>query len=152
MAVVYQGHPNIGVDDVSPPIVIRKTTAVVGFRPFEPGAPSETRNDYVSLPLFPTVATRREKGAIKILNDLIPLPLLGRVYGNVYDSAAAATSRKVLLYDQRSGNCIDEAWAGVDGSYEFTGLRTNRQYMVVAVDYTGEYRAVIADQVYPEPV
>lgn len=58
-------------------------------------------------------------------------------------------SRKVRLYDLRSGRLLRMTWSAADGSYEFTGIDPALTYFVVGHDYTKTYNAVIQDMVKP---
>lgn len=58
-------------------------------------------------------------------------------------------SRKVRLYDLRSGRLLRTTWSAADGTYRFTGLDPAREYFVVGHDFTRTYNAVIQDMVKP---
>ncbi|GEM_PF-965457 len=60
--------------------------------------------------------------------------------------------RRVLLMDQRSQVVFRETWSdAVTGAYTFPGVKTNTPHTVLAYDYTGTYRAVIADNILATP-
>lgn len=77
-----------------------------------------------------------------------------RIAGTVKEKGTPENTplaRKVQLYHQTSGRLVRETWsAASDGSYSFTELRGGQPYFVVAFDHTGTYRAVIADNLFPE--
>jgi hypothetical protein len=59
--------------------------------------------------------------------------------------------RKVWLIDEASAMVIRETWSdAVTGDYEFRGIKQGLKYTVLAYDYTGLYRGVIADAQVPE--
>lgn len=61
--------------------------------------------------------------------------------------------RRVLLLDRKTLRVLGIAWSDpVTGGYEFQGLNTARDYMVVCDDYTRSYNAAVADWVRPEEV
>lgn len=61
-------------------------------------------------------------------------------------------SRKVRLYHLRSAAVLaNECWSGQDGAYEFLNLEKG-PWFVVAHDHTGEYNAVIADNIDGAPM
>lgn len=60
--------------------------------------------------------------------------------------------RRVLLMDQRSQVVFRETWSdAVTGAYTFPGVKTGVPYTVLTYDYTGQYRAVIADNILATP-
>lgn len=58
-------------------------------------------------------------------------------------------SRKVRLYDLRSGQLLRTTWSAADGSYKFTGIAPGLVYFVVGHDHTKTYNAVVQDMVKP---
>lgn len=79
----------------------------------------------------------------------------GTVSGTVKEKALPDNTplhRRVLLMDQRSQVVFREAWSdGVTGAYTFPGVKTGAPHTVLAYDYTGTYRAVIADNILATP-
>lgn len=74
------------------------------------------------------------------------------VYGTVTLVATGALlARKVRLYDKPSGRLLRETVSAENGAYAFEHLRDG-VYFVLAHDHTGNYNAVIADAVTPEPM
>lgn len=57
--------------------------------------------------------------------------------------------RRVLLFTARGKRLIAETWSNSDGSYVFNFLAQG-QYDVITYDHTGDYRAVIADNLTAE--
>lgn len=76
----------------------------------------------------------------------------GRVRGSVSILATGQPlRRRVALFDVRSLVLLRTQWSGEDGLYAFDNLRYT-PYIVLAQDYAGNYNAVTADQVMPEPM
>lgn len=80
----------------------------------------------------------------------------GRIVGTVKEKALPANiplRRRVLLFNYRDHRQIRETWSdAVTGDYVFNNIDRNRTYTVVSYDHTGFYRAVIADNLAPEPM
>jgi hypothetical protein len=78
----------------------------------------------------------------------------GRIVGTVKEKATPANTplrRKVWLLNYNDGRIVRETWSNeLTGAYEFTDIDMNRTYTVVSLDHTGQYRAVIADNLSPE--
>lgn len=75
-----------------------------------------------------------------------------RIVGTVKEKGTpdAPLHRRVLLCDQLSGRVVRSAWSDpVTGAYAFEHIRLGTFY-VIAFDYAGTYRAVIADNQTPE--
>jgi hypothetical protein len=68
---------------------------------------------------------------------------LGTLSGTV-KTGTRPCKRRVRLYDDRTGVLIREIWSADDGSYTFSGLRTDTKYTVSSTDYTELYNDVIA--------
>ena len=79
----------------------------------------------------------------------------GTITGTVKEKALPDNTplhRRVLLMDQRSQIVFHETWSdAVTGDYTFPGVKTNTPHTVLAYDYTGTYRAVIADNILATP-
>lgn len=71
----------------------------------------------------------------------------GVIVGTVKIDPDMPASRKVRLYDQRSGKCIRETWSDAAGNYAFTDLQVGRKFTVLAYDYQHVFRAIAVDQV-----
>lgn len=62
-----------------------------------------------------------------------------------------AVSRRVRLYRDRDGILVGETWSdATTGAYTFDGLDRTQRYTVLALDHTGNFRAVPADNLTPE--
>lgn len=60
-------------------------------------------------------------------------------------------ARRVRLVEQRSGYLVAEAMSdAATGAYSFANIDRSRKYTVLSYDYTGIYRAVIADNLTPD--
>ena len=60
--------------------------------------------------------------------------------------------RRVVLHDQLTGLLVQSVWSNpTTGTYSFDRIKTGLYY-VVSFDYTGNFRAVIADNQVPEPM
>lgn len=79
----------------------------------------------------------------------------GRIQGTVEERASPSDrplSRRVRLFHERSGRFVAEVWSDAAGAYEFSGIDPAERYTVAAYDYAENYRAVIADNLLPEPM
>lgn len=77
-----------------------------------------------------------------------------RVFGTVAVSGSPdiPVSRKVRLYHVKTGcNCAAETWSAADGTYVFEGINRG-PWTVISYDHTGEFNAVVADNIIPEPM
>lgn len=77
-----------------------------------------------------TTDTNRIVGTLKVRSSPDSIPI----------------SRRVALINQDSGYMVQVTWSDpVTGAYEFTKLPNTCKYTVIAQDYTGTYKAVIAN-------
>lgn len=78
----------------------------------------------------------------------------GRLTGTVREKTGISTrplKRRVVLLDYRSNRKLRETVSDEKtGVYSFDEIDLNREYTVIALDHTGQYRAVIADKLVPE--
>lgn len=78
----------------------------------------------------------------------------GRLTGTVREKTGISTrplQRRVVLLDYRSNRKLRETWSDpATGVYTFDEIDLNREYTVISLDHTGQYRAVIADNLVPE--
>lgn len=75
----------------------------------------------------------------------------GRVAGTVKYKPNSPVHRKVRLVDEKTGVLVREMWSTpITGAYSFDYVDETRKYTVLSYDYTGAYRAVIADNLAPE--
>jgi hypothetical protein len=79
----------------------------------------------------------------------------GRVSGTTKIKGTPNTpvSRRVRLYEDRSGYLVSEQWSHADtGDYSFDNIRTDLSYTVIAYDQNHNFRAVLADNLTPDPM
>lgn len=63
-----------------------------------------------------------------------------------------ALRRRVWLLDQSTHRLIASTWSdAATGAYVFDHIRVDVQYLILAYDWAGLYRAVIADNITAEP-
>ena len=75
-----------------------------------------------------------------------------RIRGSVTIKATGQPlRRRVGLFDARNLLLVRSCWSKDDGSYEFASIAFT-PWILLAQDYAGNYNAVIADQVTPEPM
>lgn len=99
-----------------------------------------------------TVAGMPPREALRDLEDFGAFRIVGTVKEKALPSNLPLR-RRVQLFDQVGGRLVREAWSdAATGAYAFHGIRGDRRYFVVAFDHTESYRAVIADNLTPEPM
>ena len=79
----------------------------------------------------------------------------GRIAATVKEKAAPdlPVYRRVRLFRDRDGLMIAETWSNpVTGAYAFEYIDQSYTYSVISYDHTGNFRAVIADNLTPEPM
>ncbi|MBB5204397.1 hypothetical protein HNQ51_001711 [Inhella inkyongensis] len=79
----------------------------------------------------------------------------GRVIGTVkaHGSPDQPLARRVRLFRDIDGLLVGETWSdATTGAYVFTELDRTQRYSAVSYDHEGHYRAVIADNLMPEPM
>lgn len=79
----------------------------------------------------------------------------GRVSGTtkVKGTPNFAVHRRVRLHRERDGLIVREQWSDpVTGAYSFDNIDANQKYTVVTHDYEHSFRAVIADNITPDPM
>jgi hypothetical protein len=78
----------------------------------------------------------------------------GRIIGTVKEKGMPSNlplARRVRLFHELTGRFLRETWSdATTGNYAFVGIDPTQRYTVVSYDYTGSYRAVIADNLIPE--
>lgn len=90
-------------------------------------------------------------------------PVVDMVYGGAHmipgtvrkkdTPANAPLRRRVRLFRERDGQLVRETWSSaVDGSYLFKNIDGAYRYTVVAYDHEHNFRAVIGDNISPEPM
>ena len=60
--------------------------------------------------------------------------------------------RQVLLYSENTHTLVASTWSRADGTYRFERIDREQRYTVISTDYRQMYRAVIADNLRPEPM
>lgn len=80
----------------------------------------------------------------------------GMIVGTVKEKSTPTNTplvRKVRLFHEFSGKFIREVWSdSVTGNYAFPNIDRTQRYTVVTYDHVNNYRAVIADNLLPEPM
>lgn len=61
---------------------------------------------------------------------------------------ATPVARRLAALERASFRLVAVTWSAADGSYAFPGLQ-RRPFVVMAIDHTGTYNAVVADNVLP---
>jgi hypothetical protein len=76
-----------------------------------------------------------------------------RVAGSVLVDATpdVPVSRRVRLYQAKTGRLVREQWSGADGAYSFDQIAAGT-YFVTAHDHTLEHNAVIRDRIDSVPM
>lgn len=82
---------------------------------------------------------------------------LGFIEGHTLEFIDADNSepveRRVRLYRDRDGLLAREAWSRAsDGYFRFEHIDADPTYTALTYDHTGDFRAVVADRVTPEPM
>jgi hypothetical protein len=105
-------------------------------------------------PGFPTeITVTQHLPAVKFSD-----PIYGgkhQIVGTVKEKSTPTNKplpRRVVLIDERAQLAVRETWSDAAGNYQFYGIRGDLRYTVISYDYSGTYRAVIADNVTPEPI
>ena len=60
--------------------------------------------------------------------------------------------REVLLYSENTHTLVASTWSDAAGNYRFERIDPQQRYTVISTDYQQLYRAVIADNLKPEPM
>jgi hypothetical protein len=77
----------------------------------------------------------------------------GRIAGTVKEKGTpdAPVYRRVRLFNDRDGQCVAETWSDpATGVYVFEYINAALKYTVLSYDHTGQFRAVVADNLTPE--
>ena len=136
------GHiPLVVAEGVAPPLL---TTGCVGGQLFA-SSPTAAQGVHFADCFFDSLAPYRdfEFGGV------------GRVAGTVKRDAEPdlPLRRRVRLHRERDGLLVREVWSDpVTGAYSFDHIDGTKAYTVVTYDHLHDYRAVIADNITPEPV
>lgn len=128
-----------------------------------------TRLDSGALPLFPSAQARYINPAsapqTPAVNYRFASPAIklydaywggaGKISGTtkVKGTPDFAVSRKVRLHREIDGMCVREQWSdAVTGTYLFTNIDATKKYTVITYDYLHNFRAVVADNLTPDPM
>lgn len=78
----------------------------------------------------------------------------GRIVGTVKNKGEPSDTpvyRRVRLFKDRDGQCVAETWSNpVTGAYAFENINPAHKYTALSYDHTGQFRAVVADNLPPE--
>lgn len=78
----------------------------------------------------------------------------GRIVGTVKNKGEPSDTpvyRRVRLFKDRDGQCVAETWSDpVTGAYAFENINPAHKYTALSYDHTGQFRAVVADNLTPE--
>lgn len=103
-------------------------------------------------PVWPTTPKRLVPEPQALLDLAYGGP--GRISGTVKIKGTPdyPVSRRVRLLRERDGVCIRETWSDpLSGAYQFDGIDPAQRYTVLAYDHEHQLRAVVADNLSPEP-
>lgn len=79
----------------------------------------------------------------------------GRISGTVKVAGTPnyPVARLVRLFRDRDGALVDQTTSSaIDGAYEFAGVDPAQRYTVIAYDAPHNFRAVVADNLAPDPL
>lgn len=100
------------------------------------------------MPLNPATTLRGWFAVIR----MVPPEGAATLSGTVMNFPATPVARRVVLIEERSGRVVSETWSNPQtGAYTFGELRPQARYTVLAYDHTGNFAAVIADNLSPTP-
>lgn len=79
---------------------------------------------------------------------------LGKIVGTTFVKGAPdfPVGRRVRLFRDVDGQVVRGGWSDAAGNYSFLYINPNYKYSVVAYDHLHSYRAVIADNLTPDPM
>lgn len=63
--------------------------------------------------------------------------------------AGEPAARRIYLFARPTMTCIADTWSGEDGTYRFTRLSTDAQYLMIAADHKKQYEPVGYDYITP---
>ena len=73
------------------------------------------------------------------------------IAGTTKKLTATYAAQPVFLFLQEGFRLVAETRSGADGSYSFTGLLADTDYIVASIDKSGTYNIVAADRVRTAP-
>lgn len=78
----------------------------------------------------------------------------GRIWGTTKTKGTLTnvpTKARVVLFHQRSKLLVRETWSDpATGAFEFIGIDTRQDFLVLAEDAAGSFRPVAASRLVPE--
>lgn len=104
-------------------------------------------------PLTGAPSVRLQPRPLHRTRDLSELGGAGRIAGTVRNMGSPdfPVWRRVRLFALRDARLVRETWSDpVTGAYQFDYINPALKYTVVAYDHTGQYNAVVADNLAPE--
>lgn len=107
-----------------------------------------TVNTNISHPLFTPAALVASVVNAPITGVDVYWGGLGTIVGTTKEKQMPndlPVGRRVILHRQHDHVAIRETWSDADGNYQFQFLDTRVKYYVCSFDHTGDFRAVIAD-------
>ena len=101
---------------------------------------------------FPPVSTQRIVSPIEILKlENTGHGVIRGTVGVEGETGFSTLHRKISIFRQKDGLFLSSIWSNaVTGAYEFKYLDEKLSYFVIAFDYTGEFGALIGDNIRPE--
>ena len=63
--------------------------------------------------------------------------------------AGEPAARRIYLFARPAMTCIADTWSKEDGTYRFTRLSTDAQYLMIAADHKKQYEPVGYDYITP---
>lgn len=134
-------------------VAINQTMRFTGSAPLSPLAGLNTRamsGVRTNNRAIPAVAPRLAPKAVR-WRDMV-FGGFGLVSGTLAVAPATPVARRVRLFRERDGLMVRETWSDpVTGAYSFPYIDRSYVYTVVAYDYLHTYRAVVADNITPDP-
>ena len=75
--------------------------------------------------------------------------IAGEEDGIVSINKTTPVIREVCALEQDTKKLVQSRWSWADGTYLLPNLNPNKQYIVLALDHTGDYPAVVEDMIRP---
>lgn len=105
------------------------------------------------VPVYGPAGLSQLGGRLVSSRDLSDLGGQGRIAGSVKNLGTPdfPVWRRVRLFCRRDGRLVREVWSdSASGAYSFDYINPALRYTVIAYDHTGQYNAVISDDLTPE--
>lgn len=149
--IVWSGNPVIRTKFIGSDAFFNSSSGVIpDLTPLR----QNRRSDAVSISEYPVSPTTSVVSTGNAPHIDVQDGGSGRIVGTVKEKATPSNTplrRKVWLLNYNDGRIVRETWSDeLTGAYELTDIDMNRTYTVVSLDHTGQYRAVIADNLSPE--